>query len=83
MKKIGQFFNALFPQDKAIHFIVGLLAFALGAFWSPWLGSGLCVGAAFLKEYCDKYLETGHFEVADFIYTVAGGAVGLYLTLCT
>jgi hypothetical protein len=76
------------PQDKANHFIYGLLIFGVVSLYSPLAGLIAAVVAAAAKEASDAYINykaTGSvfqgphgFEFLDFLATSAGGAAGFY-----
>jgi hypothetical protein len=78
------------PQDKANHFIYGLLIFGVVGLYSPLAGLIAAVVAAAAKEASDAYINyraTGSvfkgphgFELWDFLATSAGGASGFYCT---
>ena len=72
--KIVRFFNAL-SADKYLHFIVGLI---VAAFFNIALGMEACIApaivAGILKEVVDE--SNGRkADWADFVDTIAGGAV--------
>jgi hypothetical protein len=65
-------------HDKALHFIAGVLIFAVGHFASVLIGLGLVVLAAIGKEVYDYINRDKHTpDLWDAVYTIAGGAVGL------
>jgi len=64
------------PHDKALHFIAGVLLFAVGHFIDPMVGLALAFGYGVGKEVYDKVSGKGNPEWMDFVYTVAGGIVG-------
>lgn len=71
----------LIPQDKANHFIYGLVIFLLvglsfGAI--PGLAAAALIGM--VKEIYDKVSGKGTPDVYDFVATVVGGVAGF---LCT
>lgn len=67
----------MIAPDKALHFIGGVVLFAFGHFVSVWVAMGIVVAAALGKEIYDWFHQDRHTpEVADALYTVAGGLVG-------
>lgn len=69
------------PQDKANHFIYGLVGFlGVGLIFGMVAGIlfSAIIGAA--KEVYDRVTKKGTPDVLDFVATAAGGAVGY---LCT
>ena len=69
------------PQDKANHFIYGLVGFlGVGLIFGVVAGIlfSAIIGAA--KEVYDRVTKKGTPDVLDFVATAAGGAVGY---LCT
>ena len=75
----------LIPQDKANHFIYGLLIFTMiSTILNVVFGLGVCIVAAFTKELYDlQHKQTHTPDIYDFIWTVAGGIVGLIVSfLC-
>jgi hypothetical protein len=78
------------PQDKANHFVYGLLIFCVVGAYNPWMGLIAAVVAAAAKEASDAYINyraTGSvfkgphgFEFLDFLATAAGGVAGFYCT---
>lgn len=64
------------PQDKANHFIAGVLLFAVGHFISVPVGIFLAVAYAVGKEMWDYASGKGTPEIMDAVYTIAGGMVG-------
>ena len=65
------------PQDKAGHFLVGLLIYALLHFISPVVGLLAVAVAAICKEVYD-YMNRprNNPEIMDALATVCGGIVG-------
>lgn len=63
------------PHDKALHFIAGVLLFAVFHFISPWVGLGAAFAYGIGKEVRDSF-GYGHVELQDALYTFAGGLVG-------
>lgn len=64
-------------HDKALHFIAGVLVFAVGHFVSVLIGLGLVMLAAIGKEVYDYANRDKHTpDIWDAVYTLAGGAVG-------
>lgn len=67
----------LIPEDKANHFIYGLIITAMIAPVSIWLGLIICTATASTKELvdlCDPNPNT-RADWVDFLATVAGGLV--------
>ena len=65
-------------HDKALHFIAGVLIFAVGHFASVLVGLGLVVLAAVGKEVYDWLHRDKHTpDIMDAVYTIAGGVAGL------
>ena len=64
------------PHDKALHFIAGVLLFAVGHFISIPVGLFLAFAYAAGKEIYDLASGKGTPEWMDFVYTAAGGIVG-------
>lgn len=64
------------PHDKALHFIAGVLLFAVGHFISIPVGLFLAFAYAAGKEIYDKVSGKGNPEFMDFVWTCAGGIVG-------
>ena len=66
------------PHDKALHFIGGVLIFAVGHFVTVTVALMLVVIAALGKEIYDWFHQDKHTpEVMDAVYTMAGGVAGL------
>lgn len=62
-------------RDKVKHLIAGIILGLLGTFIHPYLGVGAAIVAGGAKEIWDSR-GNGTPELMDFIYTVAGGALG-------
>lgn len=72
----------LIAQDKANHFIYGLVIFIIVSFVlgvTYGLAATAVIGAA--KEIYDKVSGKGNPEILDFLFTFAGGAAGYICTL--
>ena len=70
----------LIPQDKANHFVYGVVAYALALlFVSPLVALGITIVIGAAKEAWDAN-GRGCVELLDFLATAAGGAVGFYCT---
>ncbi len=72
---------AAIQKDKLLHFITGTYLFMIAALflqlWAALLIVAI-VGAA--KEiYYDKVLDKGTPELADFLYTLAGGLIAFLI----
>ena len=68
----------MIAHDKALHFIAGVLLYMVGGFFSYQLGLTLAIGYGIGKEVWDSF-GNGHVELEDFLYTAAGGIVGLII----
>lgn len=67
------------PQDKANHFIYGLLIYALLAIiFEPLACIFLVMSVAFFKEYYDTYKQSD-FSFGDFFATTCGGLFSMLL----
>jgi hypothetical protein len=68
----------MLPQDKANHFIYGLIIFAVVAIISnAMFGLGVCTIAAFAKELYDlQHVDRHTPDIYDAIWTIAGGVIG-------
>ena len=64
--------------DKRAHFVVGFLIAAIVGLVNPFLGFGAAALAGLAKELYDA-TGRGTPELMDFVYTVAGGALGASL----
>lgn len=66
------------PHDKALHFIVGVLIYAVAHFISPVVGMVAVTIAAVGKEVYDYANRDRHTpDVWDAVVTVIGGVAGL------
>ena len=65
------------PTDKLRHYLVGTLLAALGGVHSVLAGALLCAFFALAKEVRDRVTRRGTPELADLLWTLAGGAVAL------
>jgi len=65
------------PLDKCLHFIVGVLIYAVAHFVSPMIGI-IAVGVAAVgKEIYDWFHRDKHTpDVWDAVATIGGGVVG-------
>jgi hypothetical protein len=70
----------LIPHDKALHFIAGVLIFAVVNLINPFLAIATVCAAAVTNEIWDK-AEGGAYSWKDIAFTVAGGLVGLFIAL--
>lgn len=74
--------------DRQMHIWAGcLISFAalilFEALSMHWIWVVSCVvGAALFKELKDWY-DYGKFDLFDFIYTIAGGSIGIVLAIFT
>lgn len=65
------------PHDKALHIIVGVLAYAVFHFVSPVVGLIAATVAAVGKEVYDYANRDRHtLDAWDAVATLAGGAIG-------
>lgn len=73
----------LIPQDKANHFIYGLVIFMVVAILlTPVIGLGACTVAAFGKEVYDLQHKDRHTpDIYDAIWTIIGGTIGFIISL--
>lgn len=70
------------PQDKANHFIYGQLIFLVVAVvFGSFLGILATAVAAVGKEVYDKVSKTGTKDWNDALATLAGGGVGLLISM--
>ena len=69
----------IIPHDKCLHFIAGVLIFAVFNFIHPAFGMVAVTFAAIAKEIYDR--NTTGFSVKDIAFTVAGGLIGLLIAL--
>lgn len=68
----------MIAHDKALHFIGGVVIFAVGHFASVLAALILVVVAAVGKEVYDWFNQDTHTpDPMDALYTIGGGAVGL------
>ena len=64
--------------DKCLHFIVGVLIYAVAHFVSPIIGLMAVLAAAVGKEVYDHFHKDTHTDdIWDAAATIAGGVVGL------
>lgn len=69
-------------QDKANHFIYGLLIFIFCSFiFNPFISFFFVISVGGLKEVYDHYIER-RFDWLDLFWTGLGGLVGLFLNIC-
>lgn len=66
------------PHDKALHFIAGILLFAVGNLFSPSLGLFLAILYGIGKEVWDSF-GNGTVDVYDALWTFGGGIVGYFI----
>lgn len=71
----------IIPEDKANHFIYGLLitAIILTLSSSIPLAIFICTIIAFSKEFYDKKITT--FSWLDIVFTVSGGVTSVLISL--
>ena len=66
------------PHDKVLHFIAGVLIFAVAHFGGIWVGMAAVTVAAVGKEIYDYFHQDKHIpEIADAVATILGGLTGL------
>lgn len=72
----------MLPQDKANHFIYGLIIFAIVSMLSNVvIGLGVCTMAAFAKELYDlQHVDKHTPDIYDAIWTVMGGVIGFVVS---
>ena len=70
----------IIPHDKALHFIAGVLIFAVFNLIHPAFGMVAVTFAAIANEIYDQS-QGRAFSVKDIAFTVAGGLVGLLIAL--
>lgn len=71
MDKIKAFVASV-PQDKLLHFILGVLLALSGLHWG-WQIAVLCnVAGSLGKELFDKYVQKEQFDPLDFLATILG-----------
>jgi|OpeIllAssembly_1097287.scaffolds.fasta_scaffold484268_2 hypothetical protein len=70
------------PQDKANHFVYGLVIFiAVGFAFGAVAGLVAAIVAGGAKEIYDLVSGKGHSEGADFLATALGGVFGFLCSL--
>lgn len=70
------------PQDKANHFVYGLVIFiAAGFVFGAVAGLAVAIVAGGAKEVYDHVSGKGHSEGADFLATALGGVFGFICSL--
>ena len=70
----------IIPHDKALHFIAGVLIFAVFNLIHPAFGMVAVVFGAIGSEIYDQS-QGRAFSVKDIAFTVAGGLIGLLISL--
>lgn len=68
------------PQDKANHFLYGVLMFCAIGWYDPLISLFVTVAAGAAKELYDS-TGRGRVEFKDFLATAAGGVAGFVCTL--
>lgn len=71
----------LLPHDKALHLIAGVIVFAAGNGFHPYLGLALAAGVGLAKELWDWHGKRGTPDGLDLLATAAGGALGFVCSL--
>ena len=67
-------------QDKANHFIYGLVIYGLSALiCDPFPSMFIVMSVAFFKEFIDTYSDSSDFSFGDFFATTIGGLTALLL----
>jgi len=66
------------PHDKALHFIAGILLFAVGNVFSVSVGLALAFIYAIGKEVWDSF-GNGTVDLYDALWTIGGGIVGYFI----
>ena len=70
----------LIPHDKCLHFIAGVLIFAVFNLIDPYLAIAMVFFAGYTNEIYDKS-QGRTFSWKDIAFTVAGGLIGLLIAL--
>lgn len=69
-------------QDKANHFIYGLLCYGLAKLiLDPFPAIFLVMSMGFFKEFADTYSDSHDFSFGDFFATTIGGIVAMLLVM--
>jgi hypothetical protein len=66
------------PHDKAIHFIMGVLIYAMFTYWFGWKAIFFVMAAGAAKELYDVFHLKIDADVFDFLATVLGGCFCLF-----
>jgi hypothetical protein len=67
--------------DKLQHFVAGFMIYALAwTLMTPVSCIIICALFAFAKEFLDSY-DGRRFNMADFLFTMGGGALALLIDL--
>lgn len=75
-------FLPMIEKDKANHAIYGMVIFAIMYFLFTWqIAIAFVCVFALGKEVYDNISGKGTSDVMDFVYTVAGGLVGLFCAI--
>ena len=67
------------PHDKCLHFIAGVCIFAVLNLINPFVALAAVCAIGFAKEIYDRN-RTG-FSFKDLAFTIAGGLVGLFISI--
>lgn len=78
-QKVIDFLHKFLPYDKAIHFIVGVVIFAIAQLFLEHAALILVFFIAFANECYD--VRNSRFDWLDIAWTVGGGLVALIATL--
>lgn len=72
----------IIPHDKALHFIAGVLIFAVAHFGGIWVGMAAVTVAAVGKEIYDWFHRDKHTpDVWDAVATMLGGLTGFICSI--
>lgn len=70
----------LIPPDKALHFILGIVIFAIVNPINPFLAVVVATTIGFIVEIKDK-ADGKVFSFSDWAATILGGLTGLFIAL--
>lgn len=75
-------FLPILEKDKANHTIYGMVIFAIVYFLFSWqIAIGTVCFFALAKETYDNVSGKGTPDFMDFVYTIAGGLIGLFCVI--
>lgn len=67
----------MIAYDKRLHFIGGVILFAIFHFITPLIAIAIVISTAIAKEVYDWFNKDKHTpEVMDAVWTICGGMVG-------